>query len=113
MTTYTRAQLVTEAAECLQIIGAGQSLDAGDGAKIDAKIDSLIERLSADEVVDIPDLAEIPAVYFEALAELLANSVSTKFGLPYSEDKRRVFEAQLRRTAAGEPSLETLRTEYF
>lgn len=111
--TYDRDELVTEAAEKLTIVGAGQSLDAEDGNKIDGKIDALIEQLSADDVVDIPDVAEIPARYFDALAELLANVSATKFGMAYSEDKKRVFEGHLRRTASQPPTGEVLRSEYF
>lgn len=113
MTTYTRAELVTEAAECLQLIGSGQSLESEDSDKIDGQVDALIEQLSADEVITIDDLSVIPARYFKALAELLGNSASTKFGLPYDPGKKQVFEAQLKKTASSRPTYETLRTDYF
>ena len=113
MTTKTRAQLVNEAADCLEIVPTGNSLAAEDGAKIDEKVDSLLERLAADEVVDIADANEIPACYFDALGELLANNCATKFGKKYSEEVKTVFERQLRRTVAPRATLEVLRTEYF
>lgn len=111
--TKTRAQFVTEAAECLGIIGSGQSLEDEDQDKIDGKVDALLARLSVDGVVDISDAEEIPVEYFDALAELLANNCATKFGLPYSEEKKIVMERTLRRTASSKATHEVQRSEYF
>ena len=113
MTTKTRAQLVAEAAECLQIVGAGQSLDDEDADLIDGKVDTLIEQLSVDEVVEIDNVEEIPSEYFDALGQLLANSCATKFGLPYDPGKKATFEAQLVRLTASRPTRERLETEYY
>lgn len=113
MTTKTRAQLVTEAAECLQLIAAGQPLEDDDEDVIDGLVDVLVEQLAADNVVEIEDLTEIPAKYFKALGELLANACATKFGMPYDPNKKQVFEAQLKKTASASPTYETLKAVYY
>lgn len=111
--TKTRAELVTEAAECLGIIGTGQSLEDEDENVIDRKVDPLLEQLAADQIVEIEDEAEIPSKYFKALGELLANASATAFGMPYSEEKKRVFEGQLKKTASSGPTYEILNTTYY
>lgn len=113
MTDKTRAELVTEAAECLMIIGSGQSLEDEDQEKIDSAVDPLVDQLSADGIVTITDTDAIPGEYFKALAELLAVSVSTKFGQPYSQANKDIFEKQLRRTVAVRPSYEVSQADYF
>ena len=113
MATKTREQLVNEALKNLQVVGAGQEPDDEDYDEVDDKVESLVAQLAADEVCDVADLSEIPAEWFDALAELLANSCATKFGLQYNADKKGFFEKMLRRATAPRATLEVLRTEYF
>lgn len=113
MATRTRAQLVARAADKLFLTGNGQPLEADDSAFIDLRVDELIEQLSADGVVDIPDLSEIDVRYFNPLAELLANVCATEFGQVYSPERKLQFEAELRRTSASRPTYEAQRVDYF
>jgi hypothetical protein len=113
MAIKTREQLVNEALKNLQAVGAGQSAAAEDYDEVDDKVESLVAQLSVDEVCDVTDLSEIPAEWFDALAELLANSCATKFGQQYSADKKMHFEKMLRRATAPRATLEVLRTDYF
>lgn len=113
MTTKTREELVNEALKNLQAVGAGQEPSDGDYDEVDAKVETLTDQLSADEVCDVSDLDEIPGEWFDALAELLANNCASKFGLQFSADKKEYFEKMLRRATASRASLEVLKTEYF
>jgi hypothetical protein len=79
-TTYTRTILANEALDILQRVGLGQSPDAEDTAKIDLKIDALLAELSERGIVDIADSEDIPAAYFNSVAELLANEAAPNFG---------------------------------
>lgn len=111
--TKTRTQLVHEALKNLQAVGAGQTPDDEDYDEVNDKVDSLIAQLAADEVCDVDNDEEIPAEWFDALAELLANACSTKFGQQYSHEKRMSFEKMLRRTNSASPSYEVVETDYF
>lgn len=111
--TKTRAELVTEAADCLMIVSAGNSLEAEDRAVIDGQVDPLLGQLLADGICEIADDGAIPVQYFKALGELLANASATKFGLQYSADKKAFFESQLLRSTATRPTYQTLKAEYF
>lgn len=111
--SYNRGELINAAAKCLKIVGSGQSLEDEDQQEIDAKVDGLIAQLREDGIVDISDEDEIKPSYFSALAELLANVCASTFGMEYSEDKKFVFERQLRRVTAATPTYETVKAEYF
>lgn len=80
MTTYTRTMLANEALVLLQKVGLGQSPDAEDTAKVDEKIDAVLDELSERNIVTIPDPDDIRAAYFNPLAELLANECAPNFG---------------------------------
>ena len=113
MTTKTREELVNEALKNLQAVVAGNEPEDEDYDEVDGKVDTLVAQLAVDEICDVSDLDEIPAEWFDALAELLANNCSTKFGQQFSGDKKNFFEAMLKRANASKPSYETLATEYF
>lgn len=111
--TYTRHQLVTEAAQNLLLIGDGGLLEDEHEDYIDMKVDALFAQLAADSIIEIDDDDEIPAEYFTALGKLLANDCATKFGVQYSSDVKLTFERQLSKTAASRPTSETMRSLYY
>jgi hypothetical protein len=80
MTTKNRAELVEMAADELGLSSSGNSVEAEDAAKIDAKLDGLLAELELRGVASVPDLAEIPVEYCGPLSELLANENSVTFG---------------------------------
>ena len=49
----TRIQLVNRALEKLLVVGAGQSADSEDVAKVDAIVESVIESLSDDQTFSV------------------------------------------------------------
>lgn len=93
--TKTRTQLVNDALGKLMVVGSGQSPDAEDFDKVNAKVDGLILQLSADEVCEIANDDEIPTEWFDDLASLLANRCANDFGKAYSEDAKKIFEGHL------------------
>jgi hypothetical protein len=111
MATRTRAHLITAVGK--RFVGTGQSLEDEDQDTIDEKIDPLLAQLSGDSIITIDNDNEIPLEYFNPLVELLTNVCGPDFGQPYSEEAKRVFEAQLRRTASAKATNEVLRTVYY
>ena len=76
-------------------------------------VEPLVEQLSADGIVTIPDTDEIPDEYFLPLARLLANVAGPRFGSAMNADAKEMDERALRRISASRPTFETLRAEYF
>jgi hypothetical protein len=96
MTTYTRTMLANEALDILQRNGLGQSPEAEDTAKVDAKIDALVAELESRQVVSVPDLEDIEAAHFNPLAELLANECAPNFGLQKNPNVKEMAEDRLK-----------------
>jgi len=113
MATFTRIQLVNQALRDLQVVGAGQEPDDEDFDVVDAKVDSLTDQLSADNICDVSDIDEIPGEWFDAIAQLLAVSCSTMFGLQIDGAKKEYFEQLLRRVTMARPSYEPAQADYY
>lgn len=96
----TRSDLIDEAADLLNIVGAGETLSAEDREKIDRRIDPKIADLSARRIVYIPDADEIEDAYFDALAALVAEASGPSFGQGRNSDARIASENLLREASA-------------
>lgn len=112
-TTKTRVELIREAADKLQIVGTGQSLEADYSAKIDSTIDPLFNQLGKDGICNVTSDDSIPSEWFDALAGLIANINAPMAGAAYDPQIKMFYEMQLRRLTAIDPSYNTLSVEYF
>lgn len=79
--TRTRNQLILKILEKLGVAATGQEPEAEDTARVDDNLDSVIAELSALEIVDIPDLSEIPLEFFLPTASLCAYELRDEFGV--------------------------------
>jgi hypothetical protein len=113
MTTKTRLQLVNKAIQKLQVVGSGQEAEDDDLGLIDDAFDTLVDQLAADSICEIADEDEIPGEWFDALAELLANSCAAEFGVEFNPVKKEFFEKRLRRVTASLPTYESTESEYY
>ena len=100
----TRDQLIDEALTNLFADGgAGQSPDAESQAVVDRKVDGLLAELRARDVCNVVNDQQIPAEWFNPLAELLANECATAFGAQKSVALREDAMARLKDMARNEP----------
>lgn len=77
----TRQDLVLEALANLGVLSPGQPTDADDYSYVDEKLDSIMRLLAGLAIVYVPDLSQIPGVYFSPLADIVAGECCTKFGV--------------------------------
>ena len=100
----TRDQLIDEALVNLFADGgAGQAPDAESQAIVDRKVDGLFAELRAREICNVVNDQQIPAEWFNPLAELLANECATAFGAQKSAALREDAMARLKDMARNEP----------
>jgi hypothetical protein len=88
MTTRTRADLITEVLDQLGVLAAGQTPAAEDVAKIDNRLDNVLEEISALGIytVQMPGTigaadGEYPAEIIPSLGSCVANRCAGSFGL--------------------------------
>jgi hypothetical protein len=77
----TRADLILKTLEKLGVVATGQQPEIEDTARVDANVDSLVAELSAREIVDIPDINEIPLEYLLSVASICAYEMRDEFGV--------------------------------
>jgi hypothetical protein len=89
MTTYTRAQLITQALTDLGVIAEGQSVSDNDTSKMDGYIDAAMSELADLEIYYVADYGQpgptggnIEASAFLSLARYLAKAACMGFNLP-------------------------------
>lgn len=111
--TKTRDELIREAADKLNIVGTGQSLEAEYSEKLDGNVDPLLMQLAADGICNVVNTGFIPAEWFDALAGLLANVCAPLGGKAYDPRIKEYYEMQLKRTSSGRPAYTVLEAEYF
>jgi len=100
----TRDQLIDEALVNLFADGgAGQAPDAESQATVDRKVDGLLAELRTRDICNVVSDAQIPAEWFNPLAELLANECATAFGAQKSAALREDAMARLKDMARNEP----------
>ncbi len=100
----TRDQLIDEALTNLFADGgAGQAPDAESQAIVDRKVDGLFAELRARAICNVVNDEQIPAEWFNPLAELLANECATAFGAQKSAALREDAMERLKDMARNEP----------
>jgi hypothetical protein len=121
----TRADLVTEALDVLGVTATGQPAEVDDFDKVDDRVDQVIAKLAALEIVTVGDVTAIPDEWFDDLATILADAVKNKFGLG-AEDVARLERdglgvppgtgaaaMSLKIMTRNKPTGETATAEYF
>jgi len=111
--TKTRTELIREAADKLNIVGTGQSLEADYADKLDRAIDPLFMQLAADGICEVVNDQQIPSEWFDPIAGLLANICAPLGGTNYSPQLKEYYEARLKKLTASQPSYAVLESEYF
>lgn len=111
--TKTRAALIRAAAEKLNIVGTGQSLEAEYSERIDSYVDPLFAQLAVDDICLVVDDAQIPTEWFDALAGLLANMSASIAGKDFDPNVKEYYELRLRRLTSSGPSYGVQEAEYF
>jgi hypothetical protein len=125
----TSIDLVTEALANLGVLSSGQATDPEDFSYVAEKLDSILRKLAALEIVYVADPNFIPGAWFSDLADIVAGETCTKFGVTPDDYvmlvNRGLGGAQgvdvgfgaaaksLRQMNRSRPTGETLVTEYF
>jgi len=109
----SRAELIREAADKLNIVGTGQSLDADYQDRINNNVDPLFMQLAKDRICEVVDDDQIPSEWFDSLAGLLANISAPIAGNPFSPELRLFYERMLRRVTRQDPAYVVQDAEYF
>ncbi|MBF9234688.1 hypothetical protein [Microvirga alba] len=95
----TKSELITEALQELNALGAGQVASAEDIAAVDARVQPLLEDLASRNAIYIGDADDIPDSTFPHLVVLLAEACAKKFGRPRDTDAITLAENRLRTLA--------------
>lgn len=126
----TQNDLITRVLDIVGVLSVGQPIDPEDYAKVQSNLDSWVRKLAADEIVTIADVNNIPSLWFEDTAAIIAGLVAPSFGItgqdlsdlvgnglggnpsgaqPGSGTAAKSLKLMLR----VRPTYEVLRTEYF
>src|SRR5260221_4748157 len=125
----TQQDLIVAVLGRLGVLSAGQPVDAEDVTAVTSELDGIFRKLSALEIVTIPDPNSIPGAYFADLADIIAGELCTKFGSK-TEDYVMLIKKglggvegidvgsgaaakSLRQITRGRPTFETLRAQYM
>ena len=76
----TSTNLIGEVLSRLGVQSTGQPTDPEDFSYVQGMLDPLMRTLNALDIVSIPDVNNIPGLYFKDLADIVAGEVCTKFG---------------------------------
>lgn len=126
----TQADLINEALANLGVLSAGQPTDPEDYSYVQTKLDSIVRKLAALEIVSIPDTNGIPSAFFSDLADIVAGECAEKFGCTGDDLNQKVAKGlggppssanvgdggaarSLKQMQRGRPTGEVLRVEYF
>lgn len=109
----TRADLISKTMSVLQEAGTGQPIAPEDRNLLNSALDGLVVQLINGGVLRDFDDTDIDPAIFLPLARLLANANGDDYGLPFSEEKRVLQEAAIRRAVMVGPIYSTLATDYY
>lgn len=110
--TKTADNLIYEVAGILGKAVAGEALGSVEYDTIDGNIDPVLSEI--EDIVYIGDRNEIPSRYFQTIARLVAVHSAPKFSsAPVDLGTVMQHEQRLRQLAAGQPTYQTLKSEYF
>lgn len=121
----TQNDLINEALKNLGVLSAGNAADPQDFGYVQEKVDPVIRMLAGLDICYIGDPDNIPGELFSALADVLADQCSSKFGS--TPDDRDALNRKglgtppgtgagamiLRQINRGRPTYETARTVSF
>lgn len=129
----TQNDLINQALSNLGVLSAGQPTDPEDFSYVQTSLDGIVRKLQALEIVNIPDINNIPGVYFQDFADIVAGECATKFGATAEDVAKLVNKGlggavgpagpiavgagsaamSLKQITRGRPTGERLRVEYF
>jgi hypothetical protein len=110
--SHTSEQLINKAAAILGKFVPGEALGAVEHDTIDGCIDDVLAELS--RIVAIPDRDDIPNLYFETVARILAVYAAAEFSnTPLDLSAIFQHEQRLRVLIASTPTYEILKSNYF
>lgn len=109
----TRANLDTRALEKLFLVGAGNSAEAEDVAKVDAIFLSFKAYIEAANIYSMPDDSDIDEAAFEWLADILAWFAAPDFAKPRDEGMRQLAVKELSLITSSPTTREPLVVDYF
>lgn len=121
----TQTDLINETLKNLGVLTAGNAADPEDFNYVKEKIDPVIRMLAGLDICYIGDPDNISGELFSALADVMADQCSSKFGS--TAEDRLALNSQglgtpvgtgagamiLRQINRGRPTYETLRTQSF
>jgi hypothetical protein len=76
----TATDLINEALANLGVLGAGQPVDPEDTSYVAEKLDAIMRKIAALEIVTVADVNAIPGAWFADLADIVAGECASKFG---------------------------------
>ena len=110
--SHTSEELINKAASILGKYVPGEALGAVEHDTIDRCIDDVLAELS--KIVSISDRNDIPNLYFETVARILAIYAASEFSnTPLDLGAITQHEQRLRYLIAQTPTYEILQTVYF
>jgi hypothetical protein len=110
--SHTSEQLINKAAAILGKYVPGEALGPVEHDTINACIDDVLAELS--KIVAIPDRDDIPNLYFETVARILAVYAAAEFSnTPLDLGAIMQHEQRLRYLIANTPTYEVLKTNFF
>lgn len=110
--SHTSEQLINKAAAILGRFVPGEALGAVEHDTIDNCIDDVLTELQ--RIVAIPDRDDIPNLYFETVARVLAIYAAAEFSnTPLDLGAIYAHEQRLRQLIASTPTYEILSSNYF
>src|SRR5262245_38540032 len=113
MSTFTRRELIDQAASKVGALGVGKTLSAEDLDVFEQFATALFDQLSEDEIVLIGDDEAIPASWCPFLASLLANLAGPDYGTAFDVSIKQTNEAILRKLVRQKETYEPLQVDYF
>jgi hypothetical protein len=121
----TASDLINEALANLGVLGAGQPVDPEDTNYVQEKLDSIMRKLAALEIVFVGDVDNIPGAWFADLADIVAGECANKFGATPDDAMKLTQKGlgqppgsgaaaiSLKQMMRGRPTGEVLPVEYF
>lgn len=111
--TYSLQQLIALALDEFGIPGAGQTASAEDVAKVNERVNSVMDDLARRDVWHWGDPDQIEDAAALHLAVILANATAGAFDRPSDDQKRNMAESRLRLLDRPILTGQPVRSEYF
>ena len=74
----TQDDLINRVLEITGVLSVGQPTDPEDYAKVQTNLDSWLRKLAGDEIVYVPDVNNVPGIWFEDVAKIIAGLVGAE-----------------------------------